>query len=105
MVVNGWRKLGVVTLIWIVGAFTGVGCAWFLLQGQIDATTHSQNGIVCVVRGIIVPAQARSAQTARDATQSESARLRAANGVKTDETVLRSLITVPRRFDCSKFKP
>lgn len=99
------RNLGLVTLVMLCGAFLGAGAVYFLEQSQIDATTHSQNGFVCVVRDIIIPAHARSVQTARDATQSESARLRAANGVKTDDQILRSLITVPRKFDCSKFKP
>lgn len=98
---------GIVTLVWLAGSFCGAGSAYYLAQRQTEHQTReiraSLNPFVCLFRSFITPARARSAQTVDDKTQTESVRQRAANSVKTDDRILRSLITVPSSFDCSQF--
>lgn len=101
------RIIGIVTLVWLVGSISGAGLSWYISQRQIQSQTSeiraSLNPFVCLFRSFITPARARSAQTVDDKTQTESVRQRAANSVKTDDRILRSLITVPSSFDCSQF--
>jgi hypothetical protein len=66
---------------------------------------HDHNAFICVFRKLILPARARSVQTALDHTQSESVQARARASVKSDDDLLAALITIPRKLDCSKFKP
>lgn len=99
------RIVGVVVLVWLAGSFSGAGLAWYIAERQTRDLRHDHNAIVCLFRGFVIPARARSVQTMTDRTQKPSAQARARNAVKTDDTVLRALITDPRSFDCSTFTP
>lgn len=85
--------------------FAGLGVGVIIHGQTVSDTNHSLNGLVCVTRKYILGTRARSIQAANDKTQSASSRLRAQAGVTSANDFLRSLITVPRSFNCSTFNP
>lgn len=99
------RLAGIVTLVWLVGGLTGFASSYYISESRNSELRHNQNAVVCVFRSILIPARAASEQAAHDKTQSPSARARARAAAKRDDTILASLLTAPRKLDCSKFKP
>lgn len=97
-----WR---VFLAVYLSSLLVGGGIGWITYSRTTNELAHDHNALACAVRGLIVPARARSVQTALDKTQSESARARARQSVKTDDDFLAALITIPRGLDCSKFHP
>lgn len=95
------RIVGVVLLVWFAGSIVGGAGVWYLGERGSSELRHDHNALICVLRSIVKPARARSYQTANDMTQSPSARLRAKNAYTTDDTILASLLTIPRNFDCA----
>lgn len=109
---HAWgKKIGVVTLVWIVSSLCVGAGSWYISQAQSEHRTteirrevrQSINPLVCLFRGLVIPARARSLQTEQDRKQTQAAQLRAANAVRTDDRILRNLITAPPTFDCSTF--
>lgn len=96
------RALGLVTLVWLVGSISGGGGAYYLGERSSGEIARDHNALVCVFRSLIIPQRARSVQTADDKTQSDSARKRTRSAIASSDTILRSLITAPRSFDCAK---
>lgn len=97
------RLVGVVLIVWVVGAIMGGAVSWYISERGSRELRHDHNALVCVLRSLVIPQKARSQQAADDPTQSASARARAKSAIVTYDAVLKGLLTVPPGYDCSGF--